>query len=322
MNRGLAAAIAISIGIAAAVATWWMPHPIRVAGVSLGDIALPLVGMKGFTLGANPYDLRLHGSAPALYPFTAMILLWPFTLLPLRLAAPAFMGLSSALLGWGVARHGRPWQLLLFLSPSYWSAVYSVQWSPAITAALLLPFLLPLAVVKPQLGVVLAAGGRWSRMPIVATLVLVSLSLAIWPVWPVEWLHKGNLHTFNGSVPLLVVPGFLLVGAVIAWRKREGRMLLAMAIVVQRYFYDQLPLYLIPKTWRQMTILLLTSWIAVAVCFRAGWIDVASGAQRRDVWIAVILGTFLPALALLVYNERFSSSSAATASSDPAPPPG
>jgi hypothetical protein len=304
MSLRAAAAIALVIGIAAAVAAWAMPHPIRVGGVGLGDIGLPMIGIRGFAQGANPYDLRLAGSTPALYPFTAMLVLWPFAYLPLRLAAPCFLGLSSALLAWAILRRGQPWQLLMFLSPPYWSAVYSVQWSPAMTAALLLPALLPLAVVKPQLGVVLAAAGRWSRATLIAAAALVFLSLAIWPAWPIEWLHKGNLQTFNGRVPVLVLPGFVLLAGVLAWRTREGRLLLALSLVMQRFFYDQLPLYLIPKSWRQMLILLATSWFAVLIPLRLGWLDLMTGAQDPRVWTAVILGMFLPALGIVLTSRR------------------
>src|SRR5215212_3153186 len=126
-----------------------MPHPIRLGGVGVGDIGLPLAGIAQFEAGGSPYDIRLRGHAPALYPFTTMLMLWPLKLVPLRWAVPLFVGLSSSALAFAIARKGEPWQLLMFLSPAFWSAVQSVQWSPLLTAAVLLPPLLPLALAKP-----------------------------------------------------------------------------------------------------------------------------------------------------------------------------
>ena len=304
VSRGKAALIAALIGVAAALASMLVPHAIRLHGVALGDIGPPIAGIMQFERGVSPYDLRLRSVTTALYPFTNMLVLWPFRYLPLVLIVPAFLGFSSALLAYGILRNGEPWQLLLFLSPAYWSAIESVQWSPVLTAALFLPALLPLAIVKPQMGVVLAVSGRWSLRTIAATAALALLSLIIWPAWPIEWLAKGNLRTFNGVSPLLVIPGFLLLLAAVAWRKREGRLLLAMSIVVQRFFYDQLPLYLVAKTWKQLALLLASSWLAVALCFARGWAAIGSGEQNRHAWTAVIGGVFLPALAMTLFNWR------------------
>lgn len=296
--------IATAIGLVAAVAANLMPHPIRLGGVELGDIGLPLAGIKQFEHGGSPYDVRLGGSTPALYPFTAMVVLWPFSLLPASVVVPLFIGVSSALLAFAIARKGDLWQLLIFLSPSYWSAVYSVQWSSVLTAAILLPPLLPLAVVKPQLGLVLAASGKWSIRTVAASVGILGISLLLWPAWPIAWLKHGNLGTFNGYSPVMVFPGVFLLLSVLAIRERSGRLLLAASLVVQRYFYDQLPLYLIPKTWRQMVFLLLTSWTMVGGMLFYRWADLRSGDQSKGVWTLVIIAVFLPALGVLLYNSR------------------
>ncbi|HYC91417.1 MAG TPA: hypothetical protein VEO54_19505 [Thermoanaerobaculia bacterium] len=292
--------VPLLIGVLAALAAAVMPHPVRLGGVEVGDIGLPLAGIAQFEGGGSPYDIRLRGHTPALYPFTTMLALWPLKLVPLRFAVPLFVGLSSFALAFAVARNGKPWQLLLFLTPSYWSAVQSVQWSPLLTAAILLPPLLPLAVVKPQLGVVLAASGQWSRKTLLATLALVAASLLVWPAWPMEWLRHGNLRTFNGFSPVAVLPGIVLLFGALAWRTREGRLLLAMSAVVQRYFYDQLPLYLVAKTWRQMLLLLASSWVPVLL-FRP---DTMSGVQQVEVWRGVIVLLYLPALGIVLFNRR------------------
>ena len=298
-----AVAIAVAIGALVAAAAAVMPHPVRLHGVDLGDIGLPLAGIEQMQHGGSPYDVRLRGSSPTLYPFTAMIVLWPLHLLPLRFVVPLFTGLTAGALAFAITRNGERWQLLIFLSPAFWSAVHSVQWSPLFTAALLLPPLLPIAVVKPQLGIVLAASGRWSLRTILATGVLLVLSMAVWPAWPAEWIAHGNLHTFNGASPLLVFPGILLAASLVAWRTREGRLMISMSVVVQRYFYDHLPLYLVARSWREMVLLLAASWAAVGVAALHSPIDLTSGVQRKDVWVAVIIGVFLPALGLTLYHH-------------------
>ena len=304
LRAHLPVVLAVAIGLSAAFAAAVMRHPIRLGGVEVGDIGLPLAGIAQFQAGGSPYELRLRGHSHPYYPFTTMVALWPLTLVPLRLAVPSFVGLCAALLAYAIARRGELWQLLMFLSPAYWASVQSVQWSPALAAALLLPALLPLMLVKPQLGVVLAVSGKWSKWPLIGTLAFGVLSLLIWPVWPLEWLRHGNLRTFIGTSPVTVLPGILLLLAAIAWSTREGRLLLAMSLVAQRYFYDQLPLYLVARTWRQMVLLLVTSWGMVAVLLQMGLVDTMSGMQHVAVWRALVICLFLPALAIVLYNER------------------
>jgi hypothetical protein len=300
--RRRALLVGVLVGVLAAIAAGLMPHPIRLGGVELGDIGLPLAGLHQFEQGHSPYDVRLRGSTPALYPFTTLIVLWPLTLLPLSLVVPCFAGLLSACLAYAIMRREEPWRLLMFASPAYLAALHSVQWSPLITASILLPALLPCAIVKPQLGLVLAACGRWSKWTIGVTAALVLMSLAIWPLWPVEWIRHGNLLGFNGYSPIVIIPGALLLAAGIAWRSREGRLLLAMSIVVQRYLYDQLPLYCVARTPRQLLLMLATSWTMIGVVVELGWLD-ATGAQQKSVWSILIVALFLPALGIVLYNH-------------------
>ena len=152
-------------------------------------------------------------------------------------------------------------------------------------------------------GVILIACGRWSMRIVAATAALLLLSIILWPAWPLEWIQHGNLQTYNGVSPVMVLPGFILLSAIVAWRSREGRLVLAMSIVAQRYLYDQLPLYLVPKTWRQMLLLLLTSWAGVIAGYSLKWMD-DTGAQNKHAWSLLIVTLFLPALGVLFFNRR------------------
>jgi hypothetical protein len=321
--RDLRAAIGISAAVAlcAGTAVFFMPHPIRLGGVDVGDIGLPLAGMIRFLHHTSPYDLRLRAGSAALYPFPTMLGLSWLLLIPLRYVAAVFCGVSSFLLSFAILREDEWWRMLLFASPAFWSAMSAVQWSPLITAALLMPALLPVSVAKPQLGVVLAAAGRWSRPTILVTVLILAVSVALFPRWPIEWLAKGQLASFDGRVPLLVIPGFLLVASAICWRTARGRRMIAMSVVIQRYFYDQLPLFLQPATLRQMLILLVSSWAAVGVSAAQGWWRIGHGRQDSRTWTAVVIGTYLPALVMTIWNDRRDARQAEMTKADETQPP-
>lgn len=291
------------IGVVAAIVAFAVPHPITLHGVGVGDIGPPLVGMAQFLHGGSPYAVALRAGRLATYPFTTMLVLSPLLFVPIRLMAAIFCGLVSFALGEAIRRNGSPWQLLLFATPSYMTALVSVQWSPLLTAALLAPAFLPFAVVKPQIGIVLAAAGRWSRRTVIAAAAIVLLSLAVFPRWPWVWLKQGSLNTYVGRPPLLIGPGLLLLASLYAWRSWRGRCALAMSLVPQRFFYDQLLLFVAPVSVSQMAIMLATSWTTVGVTLAAGWWSPQSGDQHPLAWIAVVLGFHLPAAAIVVWNE-------------------
>jgi hypothetical protein len=291
------------VGVVAAIVAFVLPHPITLHGVGIGDVGPPLIGMAQFLHGGAPYAVAVRAGRIAAYPFTTMLVLSPLLVVPIPLVAATFWGLVSFALAEAIRRNGSPWQLLLFATPSYVSAMHAVQWSPLFTAALLAPALLAFAVVKPQLGLVLVAACRWSWRSVTAAAVLVLLSIAIFPRWPWIWLKQGSLNTYLGRPPLLIGPGILLLASAYAWRKWKGRCVLAMSVVPQRFFYDQLLLFVAPESASQMALLLATSWAAVGVSFAAGWWNPQSGEQQPLAWMAVVLGFHIPAAAIVVWNE-------------------
>jgi hypothetical protein len=290
------------IGVIAAIVAFVLPHPITLGGVGIGDIGPPIVGMAQFLHGGSVYAVAVRAGRLASYPFTTMLVLSPFVLVPVRLVAALFCGVVSLALAEGIRRNGSPWQLLLFATPSYAAALYAVQWSPLLTAALLAPALLPFAVVKPQIGIALVAAGRWSWRTAVAASAIILLSIAIFPRWPLIWQKQGSLNTYLGRPPLLIGPGLLLLASVYAWRRWKGRTVLAMSLVPQRFFYDQLLLFVAPESVWQMALMLATSWAAFGVSYAAGWWAPRSGAQDPRAWVAVVLGFHLPAAAIVVWN--------------------
>ena len=95
----------------------------------------------------------------------------------------------------------------------------------------------------------------------------MALSVAIYPSWPSAWL--GNIAGREEKlVPVFQPGGFVLLSALVAWRRAEGRLLLAMSLIPQAmFFYDQLLLWLIPRTLRQSLLLSIASFCAFLAWF-------------------------------------------------------
>lgn len=291
--------LAVLIGILAGAVSTFIPHPITLGGVGVGDIGPPVVSGKLYLDGRSPYQVSLKGVEITLYPFTTSLALSPLLLLSPQWWAPVFVVIVSAALAFAILTRGEIWRLLVFLSLPFWSAIHSVQWSPLFTAALLLPALLPVAIVKPQLGVVLAVSGRWRRRDVIVAATFFLLSVVLLPTWPMQWLRQGRLDQYEGRIPLLIGVGIVGVTCVYLWRNGRARLLLVMSIISQRYYYDQLLLFLIPRGPVQMAVLVATSWTGAAICWFAGWWVPASGVQDARVWQMTTASIFLPCLVMV-----------------------
>jgi hypothetical protein len=209
------------------------------------------------------------------------------------------MGVSCGLLAFGLFRKregfGRGG---LLLSAPFWFSVIAVQWSPLIVASALIPALLPLAMVKPNIGLpVFLTYPTWRAAGIAMGILLVSL--LVLPTWPLDWLSNAAGHAV--FQPLRVLPlGLLLLLAALRWRTPEARLLLLLALIPQRPIYDQLPLWLVcqPGSPRQAFALSALSWLAIF-----GWLLVPA---LNVTWIVV--GMYLPALGLLFLNASSNQS--------------
>ena len=125
---------------------------------------------------------------PLFYPFPALLIVAPFTLLPIRIAAAAFVAVSAAILAFGLLRRS-PKRLPLFLGSGFLVSLVLAQWPPLITAGALFPALGWLAVVKPNLGVAVTAA-RPTWVAVIGGSLLVAITLAIQPNWPAEWIRN------------------------------------------------------------------------------------------------------------------------------------
>ena len=263
------------------------------------DFSFPWRAARALLAGENPYEvIRAVGEYPfnsgLLYPLPAALVASPFSYLRPEIAGAAFVGLSCALLGWAILRDC-PHRLPLFLSAPFVQAAILGQWSPLLTAAALMPTLQFLAAAKPTVG--LAA---WiyqpSRRGIIGGLILVAVAFLVLPGWLGDWRAVvGSTNKYRGPATTLM-GSFLLLGF-LRWRRREGRLFIAMSLIPQLpVFYDSLILWLIPSTvWRSLA-LSAASWVGYLA-----WYPHHTSPQQNEIafpWLVFTI--YLPALVLLL----------------------
>jgi hypothetical protein len=229
-----------------------------------------------------------------LYPLTVAFFGLPFVWIKPDLAAGIFYGISSALLAFGLTRQGRQ-RLLIFLAYPYWAGILTAQWPPLIMAASFFPLMLPVVTAKPQLGLPVALRNLTWRGVLVSSLLLL-LSLLLMPRWPMYWLL--NTHSYARFVPLFILPGPLLAFALIRHRDPDARLLLLLALMPQRWFYDAFILWLIPKTRREIVWTVFLSWIPGI--WR--WYHLPSSFTEVGRWTIIFF--YLPMLVLLLVRYR------------------
>lgn len=218
-----------------------------------GDFTWAIWLVRDLMARQNPYD-----RVTQLYPLPAALFATPFAWLPLPVAGGLFYGASSALMAFGLTRHGYQ-KLFVFLAYPFWAGTLTAQWTPLLFASALFPLLLPATMAKPQIGFPVAIT-RLSKLGFAACAAVLALTFVVLPRWPWLWIaHFGEYQRF---IPLLVFPGPLLLLALMRYRDKDAIFLVLAAAMPQRWFYDTLILWLIPNTRRQILWTALISWAA------------------------------------------------------------
>jgi hypothetical protein len=263
------------------------------------DFSFPWRAARALLAGENPYEvIRGVGEYPfnsgLMYPLPAALVATPFSQIRPEIAGALFMGISCTLLGWALLRDC-PYRLPLFLSAPFVQAAILGQWSPILTAAALMPTLQFLAAAKPTVG--LAA---WiyqpSRRGIIGGLILVAVAFVVLPGWLGDWRAvAGATNKYRGPATTLL-GCFLLLG-LLRWRRREGRLFIAMSLIPQLpVFYDALILWLVPSTvWRSLA-LSAASWVG----YLAWYPHHTSPQQNEYAFPWLVFTIYLPALILLL----------------------
>lgn len=283
--------IALSIGlIAGAVCAARLAANPQLAAT---DLTWSLHGARALVAHQNPYHVAVGppyspAYPPLRYPLPAVLLLLPLTPFPDPIAAGVFVGLSTALLVFGLRREQWP---ILVCAP-FCQAVITAQWSILLAAALLLPWLAPLIACKPTgtgATVLAACPTRWR---ILAPLLFALLSVAVLPNWPLDWL--ANTRAAPQQIPALVETQYfaslLLLLAALRWRRPGARIVLALSVVPLRLlWYDQLALFFAMDGPRARLIWLVCGWAAYVAWAWAGQVNDAAP------WF-VLVGCYAPAL--------------------------
>lgn len=290
--------IAVLVGFVTGLATWaFLSRP-----DAPSDFFHYWSATRTLLTGGDPYTVIAQGPANSwqdktLYPLPTLLLLTPFALLPLAASGAAFIGISSGLAAWGLARTGAD-RLPLFLSAPFLLSLSLGQWSPFLVAAALIPALGVIVSAKPTLGfAAFVARPAWAT--VIAVTVLLVISLMIMPTWPAKWLANVS-HREEKFLPILRPGGFLLAVSLLSWRRPEGRLFAVMSVVPQNlFFYDQLLLWLVPRTLKQSLVLSLWSFVV----FMAWWPVVARGdVDYMRQAVPYSYSVYFAALGILLWN--------------------
>lgn len=277
--------ISAAIGVASAAYCYFLLLHFRQGA---GDFGWAVHAAQRLLAGQNPYDTPLEQ-----YPLTAAFFALPFVRLRPEVAGALFYGVSSALLAFGLTRHGYH-RLFVLLAYPYWGGLLAVQWSTLIFASAFFPLLLPATMAKPQLGLSVALT-RLTRRGILACAAVALLTLVALPRWPLLWL--GQLKNYEHFIPLLVLPGPLLALALWRYRDKDAWFLVLTAMMPQRWFFDAFILWLIPRSRREILFTAGMSWGAGV--WR--WYHIPH--SYVEVGRFTVLFIYLPMLAVILFRQ-------------------
>lgn len=300
-RRRLAFAAALALVVLAYVTAHGLANPDFTS-----DFDQVWAGARALWHGKDPYEVVGPGREfgwrwPLYYPLPALLVVAPLGLLPVIAARAAFGAVSSALLAWAITRDGwSRWPI--FLSVSFMVTIELGQWSVLYAAAFFLPALAFAGVAKPNFGAALAAGAArtatWKWLA-AGLIVLLLVSQFLQPGWHQSWLaNVGDAPHFK---PHLTRPlGFLLLLAVLRWRRPEARWLLALGVIPQApSFYDQMLLSVICLTSREALVFAASTIVLFFyVGFNTPQPDYESWGRlvgNGTLWIC-----YLPALAMVL----------------------
>lgn len=300
-DRRLLLAVAVALATAAYSAAYGWANP-----QFTSDFDQVWAAARALVARENPYEVigiarPFYWWWPFYYPLPAAVLALPLGALPVIAARAAFSGLSAGLLAWGLTRDG--WfRLPALISIPFVVSVELGQWAPLMTAALLLPWLSWVGVAKPNWGIAIvahASSGTVWRPLLVGTGVLLLASFALQPGWVADWLGHVNAAS-HFEAPLWQPGGFLMLAALLRWRRPEARLLVAMCLLPQTPgFYDALMLFVIPRTFREALALAVLGFVVFfAMAFRQPWPTAA--AWMADISRFTLWFEYLPCVAMVL----------------------
>jgi hypothetical protein len=275
------------------------------------DFGMLWFAARSLLHGLDPYPLIGPGRVfdyawPLIYPLPAVVAVMPLSVLTESVAATLFVGVSSALLSFGLSRGG--WfRMPLFISEAFLSSARLGQWSILITAALFLPWLATFSIAKPQSSIPVIAGSTSRRAIVFAVLgglLLVTISTVMQPHWIPEWL-AGVRNAKHMEPPITRFAGFVVLLVLLRWRRPESWLLLSLACLPQSWgWYGTLPLFTIPATFGQSVF--LAGIAVVGGNIAAMVIPSHPSADGFYYWAGsvVMLTIYLPAVILILLRPN------------------
>jgi hypothetical protein len=254
-----------------------------------GDFRWALHLARRLVARQNPYDTPYEQ-----YPLPAAFVALPLMRLAPEVAAAIFWGVSSAFLAFGLTRENYA-RLWVFLAYPYWAGLLAAQWSTVIAGSAFFPLLLPVTMMKPQVGLPVFLT-RLSRNGVLACIFVAGVSFAVMPQWLLLWIRQ--MHYYEHFIPLTVLPGPLLLLALLRYRERDAWLLLLSSFMPQRWFFDSFILWLIPQTRREMVLTVFFSW--GAGLWR--WYHPPHSFTEVGRWTVIFL--YLPMLAVVLLRSR------------------
>ena len=297
----------VALAVALGALVGWDTHRRLAAHPELNalDFTYAWRAARHLVEGRDPYEHMVHApytqGGPFLYPLPAAIVAVPVARLPVANAGAVFIGISVALMAFAILATNAS-GLGMILSAPFFFSIWNVQWGPLLVAGALMPVMGWLGVAKPNLGVVaFAHSPRWST--VIGVLLLLGVSFLVLPDWPAGWLE--HLRAQPSPRPPAVLWPFGAVGLVglLRWRTPQGRTLAAMTLVpTSAWFYDQLFLWLVARTWKQSLVLSVCSWVAYVAVLAQAPIDLTDIRAARVIQAVLAVGLYLPA-AVMVWRQ-------------------
>jgi hypothetical protein len=300
VQQRLLVAAAIAVVASGLVFALKLRHPALLAH----DFTWHWRAARALLAGENPYlVIRDIGPYPFssgyYYPLPAVVVGLPVAWLSAANAHVVSVGVWTALLAFSLTHDGW-YRLPLFLSAGFFWAVVSGQIAPLMMVGCFLPAFQVLDVAKPNVGLALFAY-RPSWWAIVGGVVGSLVAMAVIPTWLSDWRNALASDPGVHLIPALAPGGFLLLAALLRWRRAETRLLMVLACVPQSLaFYDALPLLLIPKTFRQALVLAFCTQIANLFATKAMTTDLDPPALFRAIAPFAVWGCYIPAAVLIL----------------------
>jgi hypothetical protein len=299
LSRRTRVGIALVAGVLMAALTY---RAYGLAPPMTSDFDFVWIGLRAMVHGENPYRAvaDAHVRGPLYYPLPALVPFAPLGLVSAGIARIVFAGLGYAALAYAAA--GRPGGLFV----SLFSAAALVgglggQWSPLLTAGAAAPWVSVFWVCKPGIGLALWIGYP-RREAVIGAVALGAVSLLVMPTWPRDWL--GVLGSPVHAPPLLRPGGFLMLLALLRWRRPEGRLLAALCCLPHvTTLYETLPLFLVPSNRHQAYLLLGLSYLAAVW---QAWL-VPTGSLLEQVvgrWPVLLVCLYLPAVVMVLLRPN------------------